>query len=73
MCPEQFKRRREAALYIQGKGIPITGSTLAKYACLGGGPEMRYFGRIPLYETAALDAWVAHRMSAPRRNTSEAR
>jgi len=71
MGPEQYKRRREAAEYIRERGIPISASTLAKYACLGGGPEMRYFGRIPLYEIAALDAWVAHRMSAPRRSTSD--
>jgi hypothetical protein len=73
MRPEHFKRRREAAEYIRGQGIPISVSTLAKYACLGGGPEMRYFGRIPLYELAALDAWVAGRLSAPCRNTSGVR
>lgn len=42
-------------------------------AVSGGGPEFRKFGRIPLYEPAALDRWIESRLSPVLTSTSEAR
>ena len=64
-------RRREAADYLRGKGIPIASPTLAKLACLGGGPRFRKFGRTVLYESADLDAWIGERLTEKRRSTSD--
>ena len=67
-------RRTEAASYVtETWGIPCSPKTLAKYAVVGGGPLYRKAGRLPLYETAALDAWAQARIGAPQRSTSDAR
>jgi hypothetical protein len=47
-------------------------STLAKLAVIGGGPIFRRAGRVPLYSTYDLDKWVASKLSAPMRSTSDA-
>ncbi len=52
-------------------GIVRSPQTLAVLACRGGGPAFRRFGRKPLYSIADVDAWVAERLSAPVRSTSE--
>jgi hypothetical protein len=49
----------------------MSDKTLAKLACVGGGPEFRKWGRVPLYEIAALDAWCDAKLSKPVRSTSE--
>jgi hypothetical protein len=41
-------------------------------AVIGGGPIFRRAGRVPLYSTADLDAWVLSLLSGPMRSTSEA-
>jgi hypothetical protein len=69
--PTLILRRREAAEYLRGKGIPIASPTLAKLACLGGGPPFRKFGRAVLYEVADLNAWANQRMTSRRRSTSD--
>ena len=73
MHPAQYLRRKEAGEYLKSKFGFGSAKTLAKLACLGGGPEMVYAGAIPLYSFAALDAWVASKLTAPVRNTSEPR
>jgi hypothetical protein len=66
-------RRREASQYLRDQHcVSIAPATLAKLACLGGGPRFRKFNRIPLYDAVDLDAWVDERLTAPRRSTSEA-
>lgn len=66
-------RRAEASEYLMlAHGIQLSVSTLAKLAVTGGGPEFVKFGRSPLYERQALDAWVAERLTPPMRSTSEA-
>jgi hypothetical protein len=68
----RFLRRADAARYVREKwGIPCAARTLAKLACGGGGPEMRYAGRVPLYELEALDKWAAERIGPVRRSTSD--
>ena len=50
-------RRREASQYLRAHhSVSIAPATLAKLACLGGGPRFRKFNRIPLYDAADLDA-----------------
>jgi len=63
--------RREAADYLTERGYRTAAATLAKLACIGGGPVYESFGRKPLYKSADLLAWVASRSSGPRRSTSD--
>jgi len=65
-------RRSEVPEYLMAKhGIPVALATLNKMATVGGGPAMRYAGRIPLYDVEDLDRWVASRLSAPVTSTSD--
>ena len=66
-----FLRRREAAHYIRSKIAIVTPATLAKLATVGGGPSITYAGKVPLYSTEALDAWITSKLSKPARSTSE--
>jgi len=65
-------RRAEAAEYIRESwGYPLAARTLAKLACIGGGPRFRRASRFPLYEKEDLDAWVRAKLTRPVRSTSE--
>lgn len=65
-------RRCDAATYVREvHGAPCATATLETLASVGGGPVFVKFGRIPLYATADLDAWVAARTSRPLRSTSD--
>jgi hypothetical protein len=65
-------RRAAASEYLkQVWDLPYAPRTLAKLACIGGGPEMEYGGRFPLYAEAALDAFARSKLSPPVRSTSE--
>ena len=55
----------------ENRGIPTSEKTLAKLACIGGGPVYRLFGRIPLYLIADLDVYADAKLSKPVRSTSE--
>jgi hypothetical protein len=64
-------RRADAARYIRETyGIPCVAPTLAKYACLGGGPSFRKAGKFPIYSRHDLDAWANARLSEPVQSTS---
>lgn len=68
-----FLRRADAAGYLRQKYGFGSPRTLAKLACVGGGPAFRKAGaRIVLYERAELDQWALSRLSAPVRHTAEA-
>lgn len=68
----RFMRRMEAARYIrENYGIPCVSSTLAKYACIGGGPAFRRATRFPIYARDDLDTWAKSRMSKRVSSTSE--
>jgi len=71
MSIDQLLSRRDAAQFIREREIPLEPSTLAKYATVGGGPNMRKFGRRVLYERRALIAWIAEKLGASRRCTSD--
>jgi hypothetical protein len=65
-------RRADAARYIrENHGIPCAPATLAKYACIGGGPIFRKAGKFPIYSRDDLDAWATQRLGKPMRSTSE--
>ena len=65
-------RRAEAARYIrENHGIPCSPATLAKYACLGGGPPFRKAGKFPIYSRKDLEAWANQRLGKLVRSTSE--
>jgi hypothetical protein len=64
-------RRAEAARYVrESHGIPCSPATLAKYACVGGGPAFRKAGKFPIYSRDELDAWANARLSEPVQSTS---
>jgi hypothetical protein len=66
------RRRRAAAHYIQEThGIPCSPNTLAKLACVGGGPAFYKAGRIPLYADPDLDNWAESKLSRRVNSTSE--
>jgi hypothetical protein len=69
-APEPQEQRRAAAEYLrEQRGIPC--KTLAKLACIGGGPVYGLFGRIPLYTSLDLDAYADSKLGKPVRSTSE--
>jgi hypothetical protein len=64
--------RREASEYLLEKhGVRRSANTLAKLACVGGGPAFRKVKRAVIYDQPALDAYAAAITSAPHRTTSE--
>jgi hypothetical protein len=67
----QYLRRAAAGAYLKTKYGVGSARTLAKLAVIGGGPEMRYIGRLPVYTIAALDEWAQSKISGPRRSTSD--
>lgn len=66
----EYLRRDAAADYLKKRYGAGTSATLAKLACIGGGPPFRKFGRHPLYLPEDLDAWAKARLSPPRDSTS---
>lgn len=71
MDNRKFLSRLEAAEFINSLGLKISPKTLAKFASIGGGPEMRVFGRRVFYEPERLLEWVNSRLSPGRRSTSD--
>ena len=74
MHPKRYPRRRraEASSYLKEKwGIDRKPSTLAKLACLGGGPRFEIAGRFPLYTDLELDAWARSILSPLKSSTSD--
>ena len=63
--------RKEAAQFLTAQGYRTAPATLAKLACIGGGPAFESFGRRPLYREADLLAWAQARSTGLRRSTSD--
>ena len=63
--------RKEAAQFLTAHGYRTAPATLAKLACIGGGPGFQSFGRRPLYREADLLAWAQGRTTGVRRSTSD--
>jgi hypothetical protein len=68
---EQRLDRREAAAFLTARGYRTAPATLAKLACIGGGPTFESFGRRPLYREVDLLAWARAKTTGPRRSTSD--
>ena len=65
-------RRAAASKYLRGTwGLEYSPRTLAKMACIGGGPPMEYAGRFPLYTDGDLDGWARAKIAPPVNSTSE--
>lgn len=65
-------RRKDASVYLKETwGIDYSPKTLAKLACIGGGPEIEYAGRFPTHTEPALDSFAREKLSPPVRNTAE--
>jgi hypothetical protein len=65
-------RRKEASAYLKEVwGLDYSPKTLAKLACIGGGPEIEYAGRIPTHTEPGLDNFARAKLSPPVRNTAE--
>lgn len=63
--------RREASDFLTAHGFKTAPTTLAKLACIGGGPVFESFGRRPLYRESDLIEWARQRTTGPRRSTSD--
>ena len=67
-------RREEASRYLKEQhGYSCAQRTLAKLACIGGGPLFCLAGRFPLYEPSDLDDWARSKISPRVHSTSELR
>lgn len=66
-----YFRRSDAAAYLKKHYGAYTTETLAKLACVGGGPVFKKFGPFPIYTQEDLDSWALSRMTRPVRSTSE--
>jgi hypothetical protein len=67
-------RRAAASEYLKEVwGLGYAPRTLAKLACVGGGPPMEYAGRFPTYPQDGLDEWGAAKIGPRVNSTSELR
>jgi hypothetical protein len=69
--PAARLRRDETAKALTAAGYPITASTLAWFASMGGGPPFQKFGRYPIYTWGTSVEWAQSRLSRPVKSTSE--
>lgn len=61
---KEYLTRGQAAEYCIKQGLPVSPKTLAKYACVGGGPKFRKFGIMRvIYKIEDLDEWIERRLS----------
>ena len=61
---KEYLTRGQAAEYCIKQGLPVSQKTLAKYACVGGGPKFRKFGTTRvIYKIEDLDEWIERRLS----------
>ncbi len=72
MMTKSRLRRSEASAYLEERwGVAYKPSTLAKLACIGGGPRFEHFGRWPVYPVEELDKWADGRLSKLKASTSD--
>ena len=61
---KEYLTRGQAAEYCIKQGLPVSPKTLAKYACVGGGPKFRKSGTTRvIYKIEDLDEWIERRLS----------
>jgi hypothetical protein len=66
----EFLRRKASGDYLKAKYGHGSKRTLDKLATLGGGPEMIYSGRLPLYTREGLDRWAQSMLGPVVHSTS---
>lgn len=74
MVVPEFRRlrRAEASIYLKQKwGLDRKPGTLAKLACIGGGPRFEVANRTPLYPETELDVWAASLLTPLKSSTSD--
>jgi hypothetical protein len=71
MHDRHFLRRKAAGLYLKEKYGFGSERTLAKLACLGGGPPFHKAGSIVLYEPEKLDEWARAQIGRSQLSTSD--
>ena len=65
-------RRAAACDYLfDNFGIKRSPSTMAKLACIGGGPKFQLANRTPLYPVDELDKWALSILSPLKASTSD--
>lgn len=60
--PETMLKRDETARALRASGYPMAAATLARKACVGGGPPFAIFGRNAMYRWGDVLAWVHGRL-----------
>lgn len=68
----RYLRRNAAGEYLKTKFGFGSAKTLAKLACVGGGPVFRKAGTAALYEAADLDTWALAQIGPAQTSTSDA-
>ena len=71
MQTAQYLRRRAAGEYLKSKYGFCSEKTLAKLACIGGGPIFRKAANAAIYAPEDLDVWAIAKISKPRHSTSD--
>lgn len=69
--PARMRRSDASAYLLEEHGIKLSPATLAKLACIGGGPLFEYDGRFPLYQPPNLDLFAVKRLGPLRTSTSD--
>jgi hypothetical protein len=72
MHPARYWRRKKAGEYLKSTYGFGSERSLAKLACVGGGPPFCKVGPMVLYEPHELDTWAQSKIGEPRRSTSDA-
>jgi len=71
MRQTEYLRRKAAGEYLKSKYGFGSERTLAKLACLGGGPIFHKAANAAIYKPEDLDAWALEKIGAPQRSTSD--
>jgi hypothetical protein len=67
----RYLNRRQQAAYCQERGLKITYSQIQKLAHFGGGPKYQIWGNQAVSTPEWMDEFIASKLTAPRRSTSE--
>mgnify|MGYP001081421074 CR=1 FL=1 len=68
---DNMKRAQASVYLMEVHGISRTPATLAKLACIGGGPKFRKAGtRTTIYARSGLDEWANSILSPVVENTA---
>lgn len=70
MSAEKFLSRTDAAEYCTARGLTVSPRSLAKWACVGGGPVYRRFGNRAVYAAGDLERWIDERLTQPMASSS---